>query len=392
MAGPAAGEKLEDANEILYAISAYSPAIWNHFRAENLELREALGYAVGADERGTSRVFLVQTLDRRMRLLSKYLTSGLGLSVDENRVRSWSELVRPAEEALAESLDETIDPRSATAHLLRCLPFVEDRPTNAETVTDWLDRFVHFVMNCDSATRALVAGYGQRWDVIVDTVIPVDVPTKIQLRTKRPWHDGAVPQRWPWHLAGSITQRVMVGDAQSGHAEVHLADHDVRVKAPPRVRNPSGRNIGVPSLSALRWTDDKVSIYVAGRDAPAFVDLRLRLGLHWPTRLFLWLLLVATGASLPLLAAVGNSDSIRNSATLLVLPLAGAILLARPATGVSQRLQHRLRVLLLVVVAMAALAAVLGPAERTIGPDAKPAPTDSTPADAPPRTGVSPGA
>ena len=256
-----ANRPLEDTDELLYAISAYSPAIWNRF--------------------------WVQSFGRRESVLCDYLSRGLGLRVTRNQVRDWSQLVRPVEALLENSLEEAVDPRSATAHLLRCLPFSENQPGDEDIVTVWLDRFVRFIHESDSATRALVAGYGQRWNVIVDTVIPVDVPTKIQLRTKRPWHDGAVPMQWPWRRAGSITQRVMVGDAQSGHAEVHLADHDVRVKAQPRVTDPEGRKIDIPRLSALRWTADKVSIYVSGRDAPAFVDLRMRLGLHKPTHWFL---------------------------------------------------------------------------------------------------------
>lgn len=278
-----------------------------------------------------------------------------------------------------------------TRDLLRCLPFCETRPQSVDEVTDWLERFVRFANDCDEATSARIAGYGQRWDVIADTAVPVDVPTKIQLRTTRPWHDGAIPRRWPSLRAGLITQRVMIGDAQSGHAEVHLADHEVRVKEPPRVSDPEGRVIGVPRLSALRWTPDKVSIYASGRDSPAFVDLRLRLGLHRLTRWFLWLLIVATTASLPLLTAVDSSESIRDSVALLVLPLAGAILLARPATGASQRLQHRLRVVLLVAVALAALAAALGPAERAIGSD-HPAPSDTTPTSSQRESAVTPGA
>lgn len=384
--------ELKDADELLYAISAYSPAVWDHFLAEDLSPAELLGHAIGTYRPLTGSRWPPQRLGRRQRLLAGYLSRGLALDIDEDQVREWSELADPTQQLLGRSLHGTADPRSVVQDLLRCLPFCETRPHGIDAVTDWLERFVSFVHDCDVATHARITGYGQYWDVVVDTVVPVDVPTKIQLRTTRPWHDGAIPRRRPSLRSGLITQRAMIGDAQSGHAEVHLADHEVRVKEPPQVSDPEGRMIGVPRLSALRWTPDKVSIYVSGRDSPAFADLRLRLGLHWPTRMFLWLLIVATTASLPLLAAVGRSDPVRDSAALLVLPLAGAILLARPATGAAQRLQHRLRVLLLVVVALAALAAVLGPAERTIGSDRQPVPSSTTPANAPRQSAATPGA
>lgn len=390
LSGASAG--LQDADELLYGISAFSPAIWDHFVAEDLSPAELLGAAVGAYRPLAGNHRSPRSLGRQRRLLADYLSRGLALDINEEQVREWIELVEPTQQLLGESLRQTADPRSAANDLLRCLPFCETRPHGIDAVTDWLERFVSFTEECDNATRARVAAYGQHWDVVADTVVPVDVPTKIQLRTTRPWHDGAIPGRRPSLRAGLITQRVMIGDAQSGHAEVHLADHDVQVKEPPRVSDPKGRMIGVPRLSALRWTPDKVSIYVSGRDAPAFADLRLRLGLHWPTRVFLWLLIVATAASLPLLTDVGSSGSLRESAALLVLPLAGAILLARPATGASRRLQHRLRVLLLVVVALAALAAALGSAERATESDRRPAPSSTTPTSAPRLSGATPGA
>ena len=239
-------------------------------------------------------------------------------------------------------------------------------------VTGWLERFVRLVHDADAATRSMIAGYGQHWDVVVDTVIPVDVPTKIQLRTKRPWYDGAVPRRPLWLPMGTVTQRVMLGDAQSGHAEVHVADHDVRILRPPHVADPLRKRVGIPRMSALRWTDDKASIYLAGEDAPAFVDLRLKLGLRRPTRSFLWLLILACGASLPLAAVVEGSDLLGRSTALFVLPLASAILLARPATGVAQRLQRRLRGTLIAVVAAVAAVVAVRLAVHTLVPAVDP--------------------
>lgn len=349
-ARPAAhdGAPLVDAEEMLYAISAYSPAAWDVLRAESL--------------------------GRRSRLLAEYLSLGLGFPVSAGQVSRWSELVESAAALLSDALSqrEWADRRSAATHPLRCLPFSSRRPAHPEMVTEWLERFVRLVHDADAASRSLIAGYGQHWDVVIDTVIPVDVPTKIQLRTKRPWHDGAVPRRPLWLPMGTVTQRVMLGDAQSGHAEVHVADHDVRILRPPQVADPLRKRVGIPRMSALRWTDDKASIYLAGEDAPAFVDLRLKLGLRRPTRSFLWLLILACGASLPLAAAVEGSDLLGRSTALFVLPLASAILLARPATGVAQRLQRRLRGTLIAVVAAVAAVVAVRLAVHTLVPAVDP--------------------
>ena len=366
-----------DADELLYAMSAYSPAAWDQLVARRM------GFVIAALAAIPSHSIAIavwnqlarKLSERNPRMLAGYLSASLGFSVDEDQVRIWQEILGPAEASLQRSLErrepttsqERVDPRSTAVHLLRCLPFAERLPEDVDAATEWLARFTAFVGASDTSTRALVAGYGQRWDVVVDTVIPVDVPTKVQMRTKRPWHDDAVPHRPLLPLPGTITQRVMIGDAQSGHAEVHLADHDVRIAASPRVTDPGGAKVRIPRLSALRWTDDMVSVYATGRDAPAFVDLRVRLGLHNSTHWFLWLLIAATAVSLPFLATAEAAFSLDDNVALLLLPLAGAILLARPATGASQRVQRPLRLALLILVAVAMLAAVLRPAQGAFG-------------------------
>ncbi len=315
-----------DADEVLYAISAYSPAIWNQHVAE---LR-----------------------NESPQTLAEYLKFGLRLDVRLDDVRHWSELVAPASELLAASMGTPIDLQSAVVHVPRCLPFVEHRPATVDDVSDWLGRFCLYVESVDARTRSIVAAYGQRWDVMIDTVVPVDVPTKIQLGTKRPWHDVAVERPARRRAPGVITQRVMLGDAQSGHVEVHLVDHGARIVGPPEVVDTEGSVIGIPRVDALRMTDDKLSIYVAGEDAPAYVDLSVRLRLRTPMHWLLWLLTLAAAASLPLVVAADSTVLLDESAALLLLPLAGAVLLARPATGAAERLQRRLRGALVGTVAL----------------------------------------
>ena len=84
---------LPDADEMLYAISAYSPAIWDHFLAEDLSRAEMLGYAAGAFRSASGNRGLAQRRGRKQRLLADYLSSGLALQVNEDQVREWSELV-----------------------------------------------------------------------------------------------------------------------------------------------------------------------------------------------------------------------------------------------------------------------------------------------------------
>lgn len=156
----------------------------------------------------------------------------------------------------------------------------------------------------------------------------------------------------------------------------------MRVKKPPRVVDPMLRRVGIPALSALRWTDDRVSIYTAGKDSPAFADLHLRLGLRRPTLAFLWLLILASTASLPLAIVVESSDLLSRSMALLVLPLAGAILLARPATGAAHRLQRRFRGWLVLATAAVTLTVVLRLVVHALAPEAAAAADAPTSADA----------
>ncbi len=243
------------------------------------------------------------------RRMAKYLTDGLGFEVTEDVVRAMRETAQPIEE-----------------------------------------QFGAMVETVDDATRREIAGYGRHWSVIVDTVMPVDVPTKIQLSTKRPWHDpNARRFRW-WTVQNTATQRAMLGDAQSGHAEVHLNDHGVRLAARPRLRDPSGRSIKIPAVDDVRWTDDTISVYAAGDDAPAHVDMNVRMALRSPFRAFLRLLIVFGFFSFAVACLVDVENLLADAPALLVVPIAGSILLARPASGVAERLQRKLRAAVFLVV------------------------------------------
>ena len=315
---------LVEPDPLMYAISAYSPSIWK----EHAEFGDRSG-------------------ERRM---AKYLTDGLGFEVTEDVVRAMRETAQPIEEQIA-AVSEVSRPKDSVAeNLLRCLPFTESRPDGITEVSNWIEQFGAMVETVDDATRREIAGYGRHWSVVVDTVMPVDVPTKIQLSTKRPWHDpNARRFRW-WTVQNTAAQRAMLGDAQSGHAEVHLNDHGVRLAAPPRLRDPSGRSIKIPAVDDVRWTDDTISVYAAGDDAPAHVDMKVRMALRSSFRAFLWLL-IGFGFFSFAVALLGDVENLLADApALLVVPIAGSILLARPASGVAERLQRKLRAAVFLVV------------------------------------------
>ena len=345
-AGATGSDEFSDDQPLMYAISAYSPSIWK-------------AHAVLGNRWG----------ERRM---AAYLSDELGLEVTEDVVRLLRAAVQPVEERLSAASLVRRPSSSAAENLLRCLPFAESSPREIDEVTEWIERFEQMVESVDDETRSEIAGYGNHWDVIVDTVVPVDVPAKIQLSTKRPWHD-PVAQRFQWWQAqNTAAQRVMLGDAQSGHAEVHLNDHGVRLAAQPRLVAPDGRKAKIPTIDEVRWTDDTFSVYAAGDDAPAFVDIRVRMALRSPMRIFLWLLVGLGIFSSVLALMVDVEDLPAEAPALLVVPIAGAILLSRPATGVAERLQRKLRGTMVVVVAVVCIALVARWAVRTSVPTEEP--------------------
>ena len=334
------------ADPLIYAISAYSPSIW--------QAHATLGNRWG---------------ERRM---AEYLTDGLGFDVTEDVVRDLRAAARPIEERIGAASPVRRTKDSVARNLLRCLPFTESSPGDIDEVSSWVDAFGEMVDAVDDKTKLEIAGYGQHWDVIVDTTVPVDVPTKIQLSTKRPWHD-PVAQRSQWIRAqNTAAQRVMLGDAQSGHAEVHLNDHGVRLAARPHLRAPDGRRVKIPTVDAVRWTDDTISVYAAGEDVPAFLDMNVRMALRTPMRVFLWLLVGLGIFSFALAFLVDVENFFADAPALLVVPIAGSILLSRPATGVAERLQRVLRGAIVAVVLLVCCVLVARWAVRVLVSDEEP--------------------
>lgn len=334
---------------LMYAISAYSASIW--------EAHATFGNRSG---------------ERRM---SNYLSDGLGLAVEQEAVRDLRAAVQPIEEELAKAAPIGRSMGSAAENLLRCLPFAESSPRDIDEVFDWIEQLRLTVDSIDYETRREISGYGRHWDVIVDTTVPVDVPTKVQLSTKRPWHDPVAQRSRLPIFQNTAAQRVMLGDAQSAHAEIHLNDHGVRLAARPRLRAPDGRSVKIPAVDAVRWTDDTISVYASGDDAPAFVDLSVLMALRSPMRAFLWLLVGLGAVSIAVALAFDAGDLLAEAPALLVVPIAGSILLSRPATGVAERLQRRLRGTILFVALCICAVLVARWATRTIAPGEEPKPT-----------------
>ena len=320
------GSQSPGSDALLYAISNYTVDIWAEFEARFRDPTAAL---------------------------VAYLKDGLPFEVDERLVVEWQQIVAVTEDQLSDALGEPPDRTSASENLLRALPFVDELPTSSEEVGRWLADFRALVETAEPAARAVIAEYGRRWEVIVETVITVDQPCKVKLITKRPW-GSSDPRR--------TTQRISIGDAATAHIEVRIADHSVEFAGPPELTDLWGERLGVPVVDSLRYTADTAAIYVSnGEDTPYFVDVAVELRPRRPIRVLISSIWVMVVFAIGVAILLPEGDQLAANLALLTFPLtlAGAIVLTRDTSAVSHRLQERSRVGLAIMIALLWLVAAL---------------------------------
>lgn len=97
-----------------------------------------------------------------------------------------------------------------------------------------------------------LAEYGRRWEVLIETVLPVREPATITLIEERPLN---LQRR-------ATRQLVSLGDARSAHAQFRITDPAVEL-GDFSVADVFGNPIGVPYLEAVRETPEALALYSA---------------------------------------------------------------------------------------------------------------------------------
>ena len=159
----------------------------------------------------------------------------------------------------------------------------------------------------------------------------------------------------PWIGAPSpiLRQELALGDATTSHVEIRAADHGVVIDH-PQIVDMGGQRVGFALADEVRQTADAVAIYAA--DAPdrylarVSVRARARLG-HRLLIIWLLVLIVAAGGAV---LALPDDENLVESLALLIFPLtlAGAVVLSREATSLAERLLRRWRLSLVAAIAL----------------------------------------
>lgn len=320
---PLSSQQVED--KLWYGVSAMTSADWRRL----LGRFESDALAAGIPDCKTKA---------RTKALAEYLSADLDFKTEPSAVAAWAQRSHRASQALIDELGEGGDPYSSSECILLAVPFMKVKPQDTGDIDSLVDDYCKGVMSLGDRGRQVLAEYGRRWEVIVDTVVPLDIPCSIKLFEQRPWVGAPSPQ---------MTQDLPFGDAATTHIEFRAADHSV-VLGSPTVTDIEGRHSIVNECDEIRTTADAVAMYASDTERPYVarvgVRARIRRAQRWVINCLLLLIALAGAAAM----VVPKNEHLVESLTLLTFPLtlAGVVVLSREATPLAERLLRRRRVAL----------------------------------------------
>lgn len=298
--------------------------------------------------------------DRFERALLAYLRSGLdGIPIRLDDIFRWRELTIPTAGILARQLEEPPERFSSSEEILLALPRLDPRPRTVGEIDAIVVGYAEAIRAADEAGDSdlliAVCEYGRRYEMVVETEIPLLEPATIKIVEDRPL--AATRRGW-------TTQRFALGDARSAHMEARVADPYVCLGRRRVVIGLDGEPIALGPLETARQTDEILSIYSAETERPYYVDVRLRLRPRLQVRLSAWVITLVNVAAAIVALIVGGAGDLYARLALLIVPttIAAAVALAREQTALAFRLQALVRAgIMLSIVALwtVALAQVL---------------------------------
>lgn len=280
----------------------------------------------------------------RPEALANYLNADLELGVDARQVTKWLGQTEDARRALVDALGEGDDPESSSECILLAIPFMPVRPDAIADIDILIEEYCAAVASMSPRAQRVLAELGRRWQVIIDTAVPVGRPCTVKLSEQRPWLNSPSPY---------LEQEFTFGDATSTHVEIRAADHGVML-GHLRVRDVSGERVDVRVGDDARTTADAIALYTDASSLPSVARVGLR---AQPRRSYrrpiLWLQLLIAMAAVTMLSLPRTFTHLVESLALLTFPLtlAGAVVLTREATSLAERLLRRRRAFLMVSIA-----------------------------------------
>jgi len=202
-------------------------------------------------------------------------------------------------------------------------------------VEDYLNLVQMALMHQATGFLSALAEYGRRWEVLVETVAPMDDPFTITMSEDRPLDHINTPTL----RTRSLRQRVVLQDARSVHLEIRAADPDIHV-ANAFFRTVNDEFADSFIFEGKRLTEEIQSLYTSDEGRPYALHLVARLSPARSRRIALWIVVLATWGSALLAGAVEEPELLAKLG-LLTLPttFVGALVLTRDASPLARRLQ-----------------------------------------------------
>lgn len=277
--------------------------------------------------------------------LAEYLADGVRFPVSRADILRWIGPSREAGDILRKALDEPPERYSSAELVLLALPRMDPLPRSVHEIDRIVGGFWDAIRLTheagDDELLSALAEYGRRWEVIVETEVPIDEPTTIRLIEDRPL--GLDQSGW-------IEQVVSLGDTQSASVQVRVIDNTVGVRDFD-VQDLDRRAIGIPLLEAARKTSEGFSLYSAVPDRPYYIRIRVRLRALPYVRWTGWLVAAIAGLATLVALVVPDGNNLADNLALLAVPttFAVALILVREQTALAVRLQMRARTITLIV-------------------------------------------
>jgi hypothetical protein len=273
--------------------------------------------------------------------IASYLTSGLGIDVDASRVRRWWTHANDAGRILAETLDEPHDPFSSSEMVLLALPRMDPLPASLNEIDRLVEGYLAGIQAAhaagDRSFLMALADYGRRYEVIIDTHLPLEEPSSIALVEDRELALSA---------AGWTAQDVAFGDARSSHIEVRTVDHTVHIKQFD-VHDVLDRPLAPAWIEGLHWSSEALQLYSSEPQRPYYIRLAIRFEADRYLKVT-GLLLAGITALAALLALLAGGPDVIAVLALLTVPttLAATLALVREQSALAARALSRVRLLI----------------------------------------------
>lgn len=320
--------------ELLEAICGFTPAVFREYDAD-----------------ASSTRYLASKKKRLLAVYHNYLTDGLGFEVPSGTVSDWMELQRGAGEQLRGALNEPPAHDSSSEQVLLALPRLHKQVRTVDEVDRMVKGYVAVIDQLaaagDENFLVALADYGRRWEVIVETDVPLEQPFQVKIHEDLP-----VTLRRGWLRQSDA---FALGDARSAHLEMRVNDPHVKLDKWRVLETGGSQEVGVPLIEAARHTRESLAIYSSETDRPYYVRVSLKLRVIPEIALATWFVAVLSFLATVALAVIPDSSSLEEVVGILTVPttFAAALVLVRESSALAIRLQSSARAVL------AALTAVL---------------------------------